>query len=477
MKIAQYKNLALDSIVYGLSGMILKLISFILFPIFAHHFSPESYGVISVVNALNLLLITISGLGLEAASARWFYDQPGVEYRKKVFSTWFTGRLIISIVLSLILFFILKNWLVSRHLKIEQGDLLLVVISGNLLFNIIPTILNHYFILNKKPLHSLILTVFLALLSSGLCLLFVFSFHLDVVGFFLGQLVAFFIITLIGIIYFGNSLGIFLFERSLLREMTSYGLKVIPATLSNNFSFFFATLIIQSVTSQHDLGIFQVGFTLATGITFLTGGFSQAMIPHALSLNNNEFKRFCVWSLDAYCGILLFLCLSLGVFYSDIISWLLSNKYIESANVAGLLTFSHFIISLNTIGSMGMAKVKRIEMFGIAILLSNLILLFVLYFMTKKYGLLGSSLSFLIINLSSVTLIFYLGHKIMPIGYHYLKNLMLVLAFIVVYQLFAKNQILDSPSLLTKLLIMLSGSFVLLISNTRSIKKLILHFN
>ena len=403
----------------------------------------------------------------------WFYDQNDSDYRKKVFSCWLTGRLVISVLLSLLLFLLLKNWLLARHLKTEQGGLLILVIAGNLLFNILPTILNHYFILNKKPVHSLILTVSLTLLSSGFCLLFVFVFHFDVLGFFLGQLLAFFLISLVAIAFFRKSLGIFQFEVSLLREMLPYGLKVIPAHLSNNFSFFFATLLIQSLTSQHDLGIFQVGYTLATGITFLTGGFSQAIVPHALSLDENDFKRFCVWSLDVYCGILLLLCLSLGVFYSDIIPWLLSNKYIESTKIAGILTFSHFIISLNTIASLGMTKAKKIGVFGVVILLSNIIFLLVLYVLTNNYGLLGSSLSFLIMNISSVSLIFFMGHKIMPISYHYLKNLLLVLSFILLYQLFASNALIDSSHFIPKFLIILFATGILVVFNLKNVNRFI----
>ena len=265
MKLSNLKNLAVDSFIYGISGMLLKLISFVLFPIFAHHFSPSSYGTIGILISMNLVLMTISGLGLEAACSRWFYDKDDPQYRNKLFTTWFTGRLVVSILLSLLVFFIFKNWLIKNHLNSENGSWLILILLISLLFNIIPSLLNFYFILNKKPTHSLVFSISLALLSSILCVLFIFVFKLDIAGFFLGQMVAFIIASLYGFAFYKKKINSFQFDFHLFRDMVRYGVKVLPATLSNNFTLFFAILIIQSLTSQHDLGIFQVGYTLEIG--------------------------------------------------------------------------------------------------------------------------------------------------------------------------------------------------------------------
>ena len=85
MRLSNLKNLAVDSFIYGISGMVLKLISFVLFPIFAHHFTPSSYGTIGILISMNLVLVTISGLGLEAAATRWFYDKDDPIYKNKIF--------------------------------------------------------------------------------------------------------------------------------------------------------------------------------------------------------------------------------------------------------------------------------------------------------------------------------------------------------------------------------------------------------
>ena len=473
MKLSNLKNLAADSFIYGISGMLLKLISFILFPIFAQYFTPSSYGIIGVIISLNLLLSTLSGLGLEAASSRWFYDKEDPLYRNKIFTTWFAGRLFGTMLLSLLVYFLLKNWLLNNHLKTDDGSRLILILLASLFLNIIPTQLNYYFVLNKKATHSLVFSLSLALLSSLFCLAFIFFLNLDIVGFFLGQLVAFALASLYGFAFYKRKIKTFQFDFQLFKEMVRYGTKVLPATLSNNFAFFFAILIIQSLTSQHELGIFQVAYTLATGITFFTGGFSQAFIPHALSIEESYFKKFCIWSFDVYCSVLVFICFLLGIFYNEIVLILLSNKYAECVVIAGILTFSHFIISLNTIASMSMTKAKKVSSFGIVILVANLIQLFLLYFLTESNGIKGAAFSFLIINFLSVSVIFYLSYHILEIQYRYAKNLLIIITFFGGY--FLINHFISSFSnpLFIKFLFAIAGSIIIILFNFNSLKQLV----
>ena len=453
--------------------MVLKLISFVLFPIFAHHFTPSSYGTIGILISMNLVLVTISGLGLEAAATRWFYDKDDPIYKNKIFTNWFAGRFVVSTILSLLVFFVFRNWLINNHLKSENGTWLILIVLISLFFNIIPSLLNYYFILNKKPTHSLVFSISLALLSSLFCLVFIFIFNLDIAGFFLGQLAAFFVASLYGFAFYKKKINSFRFDFHLFRDMVRYGIKVLPATLSNNFTLFFAILIIQSLTSQHDLGIFQVGYTLATGITFFTGGFSQAFLPHALSMEEAKFKKFCTWSFDIYCSLLVFVCFTLGIFYKEIISILLTNKYSESEFVTGILTFSYFIISLNTIASMSMTKAKKVGIFGVVILIANIFQLGILYILTKSNGITGAAFSFLLINFCSVSVIFYFSHTILSIPYKYTKNFLLISIFFASYYVIVLYQSSFFEPLIMKFIFVIAGALLILALNFNNAKRLI----
>ncbi|MCK4830253.1 oligosaccharide flippase family protein, partial [bacterium] len=100
------KQLAAESIIYGISGTVAKSIGFFLIPIYTRIFSPADYGIIALITTLTGLLGMFVVLGLDNSSARWFYDTDEVQNRKHTISSWFWCQLSVSCIfaLGLILF-------------------------------------------------------------------------------------------------------------------------------------------------------------------------------------------------------------------------------------------------------------------------------------------------------------------------------------------------------------------------------------
>ena len=415
--------------------------------------------------------MTLSGVGLEAAAFRFFFDKDESNYKNSVFTTWFTGRLLITFITIIIVYLFLGNWLIVNYLESDQARILLIIVLSNLLFSIIPNIINTWFVIYKKAFYSLLFSIFLTILSSGLSLLFVFVYKLQVAGFFLGQTVAFTIASIVGYFLFRRKSKSLRFDFTLFKNMAKYGLKVIPGTLSNNFLLFFANLIILTITSQHLLGIFQVGYTIATVILFFTSGFSQAFGPFSLSLKDEDFKYFCKWSLDIYVSLLCLICFSIGILYPEIITLLFGTKYSESIVVAGILTFSNFILSIGTIASISFVKTKKVGYYGVIVFFGNLIHIALIYILTGNFGLPGASTSFLLINLLVVITMFYFSNSILPIPFRFLKNLLILLSFLSFYFLIANIQNHYYSNLFFKILYIIFGVLFICLANYSNIKK------
>ena len=415
--------------------------------------------------------MTLSGVGLESAAFRFFFDKEDINYKFSLFTTWFTGRLVITIVAISIVYLFFRNWLIVHYLESDQANILLIIVLATLPFTIIPSIINTWFVIYKKAVYSLLFSVSLTILASGMSLLFVFVFHLQVTGFFLGQAVAYGVASLFGYFLFRSMKKPFNFDMTLFKSMAKYGLKVIPATLSNNFLVFFATLIILTATSQHMLGIFQVGYTIATVILFFTAGFSQAFGPFSLSLKDEEFKYFCKWALDIYVSLMCLICFSIGILYPEIISLLFGAKYSESIVVAGILTFSNFILSIGTIATIGFIKTKRIGYLGVIVFFNNLIHLGLIYILTINYGLFGASISFLVITMLTVSTMFYFANKVLPIPYRILRNFLILLTFLAFYFITISIQNHFTTSLLFKIGYIILGIIFICLVNFSNIKK------
>jgi len=91
------KQLAGESIVYGLSGIINKFISVFLVPLYTRILLPSDYGVLNLVNTTFYFVAIFVVFALDNSAARWFYDSDNTEERKKPIATWFWVQLIISV--------------------------------------------------------------------------------------------------------------------------------------------------------------------------------------------------------------------------------------------------------------------------------------------------------------------------------------------------------------------------------------------
>jgi O-antigen/teichoic acid export membrane protein len=89
MSRSQIKRLGGETLIYGISGMLSRMITVFLVPLYTRAFPPNEYGYITIVNAMIALLSAFIVLGLDSASGRWYYDTEDSPRRQRVMSSWF----------------------------------------------------------------------------------------------------------------------------------------------------------------------------------------------------------------------------------------------------------------------------------------------------------------------------------------------------------------------------------------------------
>lgn len=102
MPAGRLRQLASETAVYGLSSILARLLNFLLFPFYSHVFSPDAYGVISVVYTAFLFFNIVYQYGMESAYLR-FAVETDENGRQRVFSTAVGSLLGTSLLLSLLL--------------------------------------------------------------------------------------------------------------------------------------------------------------------------------------------------------------------------------------------------------------------------------------------------------------------------------------------------------------------------------------
>ena len=105
------KKLAGQTVIYGLSSVVGRLLNYLLVPLYTRYFLPEEYGIVTELYAYVAFLVVILTYGIETAFFR--YSQK-VSNKRTVYSTALISLLVSSIIFILIIFCSaqpISNWL------------------------------------------------------------------------------------------------------------------------------------------------------------------------------------------------------------------------------------------------------------------------------------------------------------------------------------------------------------------------------
>src|SRR2546421_186518 len=88
----QMKRLAKHSAIYGLGGLLSRILAVLLLPLYTRYLSPRDFGAIETLVALTVVLMSVLRAGIASAFFRFYFDSEDEAYRTRVVRTsfWFT---------------------------------------------------------------------------------------------------------------------------------------------------------------------------------------------------------------------------------------------------------------------------------------------------------------------------------------------------------------------------------------------------
>jgi O-antigen/teichoic acid export membrane protein len=67
-------RLAKHSAVYGLGGLVSRILAVLLLPLYTRYLAPRDYGAVETLVALSAVLVTVLRLGLPSAFFRFYFS-------------------------------------------------------------------------------------------------------------------------------------------------------------------------------------------------------------------------------------------------------------------------------------------------------------------------------------------------------------------------------------------------------------------
>jgi O-antigen/teichoic acid export membrane protein len=418
--VSRIKTLGKESVVYGLSGIISKFIGFILLPFFARTLSVEDYGDISILQSYFFFISVVSMLGLDSAFLRWYYDSEDLDNKKGIFSTALLSIQSLSFFWAVITL-LLAYLKVLPKLHQENSFLLFGLVAVNISLNWVNSMFVAWCRIQHKAWLTLFFSVTTVFISGVASFILVVTLKQGVFGFIGGQTVAFVATYIIALVILRGWIK-FRVDVNLLKGMLRYGLAIMPASLATSATVLVSNILLSHITSQQELGYYQMGLNFGMLVTLITNAFAQSWQPFSFSTmydreSGTIFNRITV----LYTVVLTFMCVCLGFFSPEIIELIASPKFLPSAPLAGIIAFAYFVNSLGTIAITGMLIKKKVGWYSPAVILGSTITILCTAYLTPKLGRFGLAYSLLIGYSAVPAILFYRSQKLSPIPYDFKK--------------------------------------------------------
>ena len=450
------KQLAGQTMIYGLSTILARVINFLFVPIYTRLLSPESYGVVTEFMAYIAVLQVMLVLGLETGCFR-FANKEGVDPKKVYSSAFVTVFCVSATFLALMLAFATP---IASSLGYAGYESCIMYMGGILALDSITAILFAKLRQETKAFKFAILkTVKIVTETAANLVLFLwFPSHVDSAPWLLNFIPAtpdfsyvifsiFISCVVCGLLFIPDFFKLsFSLDTKLIRQMLAYSLPLMIAALPGVVNDFLDRILFRYFDTNADawrssLGLYQAAVKLAVIMNLFIQMFRYAAEPFFFrqSREKGSVKLYADVQeyFTAFCGLVF-----LGVIlYIDIIALILGPQFREAVGIVPIMLLSYMILGMLFNVSMWYKLYGKTNI-AIWITLSGLAVtaLVIVLFMPKfsywaaAYGHLASYLVMFIISA-------VLGAKYYPIPYRWGRLLMI---FVLMGAAYGASLLIDS---------------------------------
>ena len=436
------KQLAGQTMIYGLSTILARIINFLFVPIYTRCLSPENYGVVTEFMAYIAVLQVVLVLGLETGCFR-FANKEGVDPKKVYSSAFVTVFSVGATFMALMLAFAGP---ISTALGYEGYDACIKYVGGILALDSITAILFAKLRQENKAFKFAIFKTakIITETTANLVLFLWFPSHVDSAPWLLNFIPAtpdfsyvifaiFISCVVCTLLFIPDFFKLsFSLDRKLMGQMLAYSLPLMVAALPGIMNDFLDRILFRYFDSDPDkwrnqLGLYQAAVKLAVIMNLFIQMFRYAAEPFFFrqSREKGSLKLYADVQeyFTAFCGLVF-----LGVIlYIDIIALILGPQFREAVGIVPIMLLSYMLLGMLFNVSMWY-KLSGKTNVAIWITLSGLaVTALVIVLFMPKYSYWAAAYGHLASYIVMFAISAILGAKYYPIPYRWGRLLMIFL--------------------------------------------------
>jgi O-antigen/teichoic acid export membrane protein len=281
--------------------------------------------------------------------------------------------------------------------------------------------------------------------SLVLSIFFVFFFLKGLYGFYFGQVLSALIIfcVLLYSLAKKQEIGLTNFSGRFFKRSIRFGFPLSWSEIGHLVLNYADRYMIQYYLGSTMLGLYTAGYNLATYVTqFLIYPINYALEPIYMSMfvhkGEQETKEFFSKVLRYYLVIMIPAIFGFIAVGRDLISFLASNKYIESSSVLSYVVIGQAIYSCHIILNVGLFIREKTHLVMIVKIAACIVNIFMNLFLIPRYGITGAAQATLVSYVFYTILITYYAFKEFSFRIEY-ERILLYLGLSLVMFVFIKN--------------------------------------
>jgi len=416
-----------QGVIYAVGTMLMRLIGFVLVPVYTKHLPEESYGIYGILILVTQVVMTFLGLGLMNALFRHWAGAKDADAKRRLISTtvWSQTFMLFA---GLGVFLLNPAWWSRILLGSSQwGDFILLAIGAGLLDMFLATPLGVVRMEERPGFYTTVMVV-RTLISTVLAIYLVAWRDAGVMGVLEANLIGVLSACVMVLPLVVRRCG-WVVDIPLLKEMLPFGLWYVVGSTASLFLSMGDRYVLNYLVGLSAVGVYTLGHQLATTINVLGQSFLSAYLPMGLKRDVSvDGGRFVTKTLTYFALGLAWVGLGFSLFAPEIVHLLARNPgYYPALKVVPLLVLAAVLYVLAMGVDISFFFAGRARYVTWSIVISAALNVGLNFTFIPLFGLVGASLAAAIASAGRFALSYHWAQRVYPLPYD-VRRILLVLA-------------------------------------------------
>jgi O-antigen/teichoic acid export membrane protein len=388
---AELARLGRHSAIYGLGGLVSRILATLLLPLYTHYLPPGSYGRVEIVTSATAVLAIVLQMGISSAFFRFYFDAKERAEKLTVIRTSFWFTMAMSTV-GLTLGVVFADP-VGHLLGLGHDPTLVRAAAVGLWAQTNYQQLTALFRVEERSTQYAMASVANVLITVAAMVLFVAVFHWGAVGLVVGNFTGTLTVYLVLLVYRYEQLGLE-FDSALLRNMQTFGMPLVPSALALWTINFVDRQFIVHYKSAAEVGVYSAAVKIAAVITFVMVAFRTAWPAFAYSIEDDrEAKRTYSFVLTYLLALTSWAALALGALAPWLVQLLTDPRYQRAEKGVALLAFAGAVYAGYVVLAIGSGRARRTQLNWVVTGAGAAVNVGLNIWLVPRYGMVGAAIA------------------------------------------------------------------------------------